>query len=452
MTERFDRMLPVDDPRCDSAIQVIRKLQQAGFTAFWAGGCVRDLLRGATPRDYDVATNAVPDVVTRLFPDSSAVGRAFGVILVRSGDFDVEVATFRDDHGYSDGRHPDRVTFSTPERDAERRDFTINAMFLDPVSGILHDFVGGRADLCARIVRCVGDPVGRLTEDHLRMLRAIRFASTLDFALDPATADAIRACAPRASAISPERVRDELVRLLTEAVHPGDAVRSLDAHGLLGVLLPEVAAMKGQAQPEAFHPEGDVFTHTILMLNSLPREPEAALALAVLFHDIGKPPTASFDGERLRFNNHDEVGARLTEAIMRRLRFSSHDTERVRHCVGNHMRVAMARKMRRATLRRMIGAPAFALELELHRMDCESSHRDMDNHRFLAEAVRQLGSEPVLPSRWVTGADLLALGLPPGPRIGRLLQETYDAQLEGRFASREAALAWLREERVRPGS
>lgn len=426
------------------AAEVARSLQTAGHAALWAGGCVRDMILRRTPKDYDVATDALPDRVMALFPGSVAVGKSFGVVRVPWAGHWYEVATFRRDHAYVDGRHPSAVSFSDPATDAQRRDFTINALFLDPVRGVVIDYVGGRADIERRLVRTVGVPADRFGEDRLRMLRAVRFAATLDFVLDAETADAIRAAAPRMGEVSAERIRDELNRTWTEAVRAGDALKLLDEVGLLAVLLPEVAAMKGVAQPPEYHPEGDVFTHTAIMLDAM-RTDDFRLAWSVLLHDVGKPPTAALVDGRMRFERHANVGADMARAILQRLRFSNDDTEAIVFMVGNHMRFVNTREMRRATLRRLVGAPTFEAELELHRLDCASSHGDLDNYHHLAEFREQMQAEPVLPPPWVSGHDVMALGVPEGPRVGYWRKKAYDAQLEGLAGDREGLLAWLRE-------
>lgn len=429
-------------PACEAAVAIVTRLQRTGRQALLAGGCVRDRLLGREPKDYDVATDAPPDEVLRLFPDSLAVGKAFGVVLVRTDKAVCEVATFRTDHGYSDGRHPDSVSFTDARHDAERRDFTINALFEDPVAGKVIDYVDGCTDLQQRVVRTVGDPARRFAEDRLRMLRAVRFVHSLGFALDPATAAAIRALAPGVTAVSPERVRQELVRILLESERAGDALTMLRDLGLLAGLLPEVAAMEGQAQPPEFHPEGDVFTHTVLMLNAM-KTADARLAYAVLFHDVGKPLTASQGEDRLTFHGHAPQGATAAEAIMRRLRFPSDDIEAVSHCVRNHMRFGEVTRMRRSTLRRLVGHPLFPLELELHRLDCQASHGDLSHYRFLQEFSRRMAEEPVLPKAWINGRDVMALGVPAGPAVGRWLKRAYDLQLEGEASSRDDLLARL---------
>lgn len=425
------------------ALEVAHRLREAGYTAYWAGGCVRDMLLGREPRDYDIATDAVPDAVLACFPGGCTVGKNFAVVIVPWKGLAFEVATFRQDHGTDDGRHPAAISFATPPEDAARRDFTVNAMFYDPVDGSVHDHVGGRADLEARLIRCVGDPDHRFGEDHLRLLRAVRFATTLDFVIEPATAAAIRRHAPSIARISIERVRDEFTRTLLEARQPGQALRLLDQLGLLEVFLPEVSALKDQDQPPEFHPEGDVFTHTAMMLDAMQARSEV-LAYAVLLHDIAKPATAFHDGQRLRFHGHAEQGARLAETILRRLRLPNRVIEEVTACVGRHMRFMDVQKMRRSTLRQLVGSPTFATELELHRLDCIACHGLMENHDFLCQARDAFASEPVLPAPWVNGRDLIALGVPPGPRIGTLLKTAYELQLEGTHPDRQALLAHLR--------
>jgi len=425
------------------ARMAVKILQDAGFKAYWAGGCVRDTLLGRTPKDYDITTNASPDDIMALFPGSVGVGKAFGVVRSPVEDAMFEIATFRADVSYSNGRHPDAVAFADPEQDAMRRDFTVNALFYDPIADNLLDYVGGRKDLELKIIRFVGNDEARIKEDHLRMLRAVRFASTLDFRIAEPTMEAIRRNAALITRISAERVRDEMTRLLVEAAHPGKALELLDSCGLLAHVLPEVAAMKGQEQPAEFHPEGDVFVHTVLMLDMMEDRPEA-LAWAVLLHDVGKPATAkkASDG-RLRFPNHAEKGAELARAIMRRLKFPCATIETVGECIRNHMRIAESQRMRRSTLRRMAGSSHFPLELELHRLDCLASHRKLENYNFLVKFLEQMASEPVLPKPWITGNDIMAMGIPEGPDVGRWRRAAYDAQLEGRFHTREQLLEWL---------
>ncbi len=426
------------------AVTVIKRLQDAGFVAFMAGGCVRDMLMGRAPKDFDMATNAVPGEVLRLFPASIAVGKAFGVIRARLGGHEYEIATFRKDHAYTDGRRPDAVTFSDPQTDACRRDFTMNALFFNPVSGDVHDFVGGRADIEKKLVRAVGSPDERFREDHLRMIRAVRFECSLGFTMDVSTFNAIVRNAPLIVNVSNERIRQELTRILLESERAGAAIERLRCSGLLKYILPEVEAMKGQAQPPEFHPEGDVYTHTLMMLDAM-ENPSLRLAYAVLLHDIGKPPTAKDVDGRIRFDNHARMGAGMSEEIMKRLRFPSDDIKAVVFCVGNHMRFMDVRKMRRSTLARLIGASTFPVEHELHRLDCAASHGDQQNYEFLAAFQEERRSKPVLPDPLVSGKDIIALGVSHGPAVGRWKKIAYDAQLENGFEDRTAAIEWLKQ-------
>jgi poly(A) polymerase len=385
-----------------------------------------------------------------LFPSTRSIGKSFGVMQVTREHHTYEVATFRIDHQYTDGRRPDRVEFSTAEHDAQRRDFTINGMFYDPMGRKVIDFVQGRKDLEARRIRAIGSPDLRFSEDHLRMVRAVRFAGTLAFVLDRETEEAIRAHAACITEISQERITHELTRLLTESVHPGETVRLLHRTGLLVHLLPEIAALADQEQPPDFHPEGDVLTHTTMMLDEM-RHPTMTLAYAILFHDVGKPATAQRtrepDGtDRLRFNQHAPVGAEMTEAILNRLRLPKQHIRAIVHCVRNHMRFMEVPNMRDATLRRLIGALTFPVELELHRVDCLCSHGDLSNIDFLKDYIETLRHQPVLPERWIDGNDVLALDIPAGPAIGRWLAHAYEAQLNGQAEDREALLSWLKTE------
>jgi len=426
------------------ARKIAAALRGAGRQAYLVGGCVRDLLLGVSPKDFDVATDAPPEQIVELFPGSGCVGAHFGVVLVREGGAQVEVATFRSDRQYSDGRRPDSVRFETdPRRDALRRDFTINGLFLDPHDGHVLDFVGGRADLERRLVRAIGDAETRFREDHLRLLRAVRFAARLDFEIEPDTFAAIRRLRALICGVSAERVRDELVRILTE----GGARRGfemLDATGLLDEVLPEVAAMKGVAQPPEFHPEGDVWTHTLRLLENLDH-PSATLALGALLHDVGKPPTFRVAG-RIRFDGHVERGVELARGILERLRFSRHDSEQVEALVEHHMRFKDAPRMKESTLKRFLRLPTFEEHLELHRLDCVASHGQLDNYELVRRKLEQLPAEQLKPKPLVTGADLIAEGYTPGPLFSEILGAVEDAQLEGRMASREQALELVRRQ------
>jgi len=434
-------------------------LRSHGHQAYFVGGCVRDLGLGREPADYDVCTDARPERVQELFPRSIAVGAKFGVILVVARDpqeqeqdaqqetVEVEVATFRSDVGYSDGRHPDQVVYSrTPQEDVLRRDFTINGLLMDPASGEVLDYVGGRADLCARIVRAIGDPRQRFAEDKLRMLRAVRFAARFDFQIEAETLAAVQSLAPQITQVSYERIRDELTKLLTE----GAARRGfelLDETGLLPVVLPDIARMKGVEQPQQFHPEGDVWIHTLMLLEKLPPACSPTLAWGVLLHDVGKPPTfspATGPGTRIRFNGHEEIGARMAESICRYLRFSNEETEQVESLVANHMRFKDVPKMRTATLKRFVRLPRFEEHLELHRLDCLASHGGLDSYTFVQRFLLETPAEKVYPPKLITGDDLKSMGLVPGPRFKEILTAVEEAQLEGRLQDRETALEFAR--------
>jgi poly(A) polymerase len=428
------------------AREVASRLRENGHIAYFAGGCVRDMVRGLIPKDYDIVTDARPEVVQTLFPRTFAVGAHFGVIIVLENGFQFEVATFRSDDAYVDGRHPSAVHFSSPEEDARRRDFTINGMFYDPVTEQVIDLVRGRADIDAKLVRAIGDPAQRFAEDRLRMLRAVRFATVLDFQIDKKTWDALVANAASINQISAERIRDELVRIFLSS----NRVRGwdlLDSSGLMRAILPELEAMKGVLQPEQFHPEGDVFVHTRLMLQLLPQEVSVPLVFAVLFHDVAKPVTATVDTTgRIRFNEHDRIGAQMTEAIMRRLRFSGAEIEATVEMVRQHMVFKDVPKMRVAKLKRFMARPTFKDELELHRVDCESSHRMLDNYEFLLRKREEFANEPIIPPPLVRGDDLIAIGLKPGPKFGEILEAIETRQLEGTLQTREEALEWVKRE------
>jgi len=424
---------------------VVHRLRGAGRQALLAGGCVRDLLLGRPPRDYDVATAAMPDEVLALWPDALTVGKVFGVVVVRDGPVQVEVATFRAESGYADGRHPDAVTFTTAEADARRRDFTINAMFLDPESGEVLDPVGGREDLDKGIIRAVGDPRRRFAEDHLRMLRAVRFAAELDFRLDPATADAVRKLAGNIQSVSGERVSAELERILT--AHARGRRRGfelMDDLGLLAVLMPEVHATRGTEQPPEVHPEGDVFLHTLLCLEAL-REPTCELALGALLHDVGKPATAARRDGKLTFYGHAKLGEEMAGAVCRRLRLSTFARRRVTWLVARHMTLIDWPAMRLARLKRLFAEPGFEELAELWRADCLASGGTADGYEALMVRYRAAREEAVRPEPLITGRDLIAMGLAPGPVFGPILDRVYDAQLEGEITTHEQALALARQ-------
>ncbi|HLW48878.1 MAG TPA: CCA tRNA nucleotidyltransferase [bacterium] len=424
-----------------SAAAVVARLRDAGFESYLAGGCVRDRLLGRPAADYDVATAALPAQVTALFPRTVEVGAAFGVVRVVTDDGEYEVATFRTEGPYLDGRHPSSVEFAGPREDAQRRDFTINGLFLDPAADAVLDFVGGRADLTARVVRAIGDPARRFEEDRLRMLRALRLAAELDFAIEAGTFEAVRRHAGDIGAVSAERVRDELVRMLT-GPDPGRALSLLRDTGLLAAVLPEIAAEIGVPQPAEFHPEGDVFEHTRLAVAAL-RAPSPALAMAALLHDAGKPGTLEYAPDRIRFSRHDERGVQIAEAVMARLRFPRRDIDRATALVGRHMVFKDLPQMREAKRRRLFADEMFPDLLELHRADCAASHGDLMLYDWARAEAARIAESPPAPAPLATGHDVLARGVPPGPRVGAILEAVEDARLEGRIRTREEALALI---------
>ncbi|MGA3103160.1 MAG: CCA tRNA nucleotidyltransferase [Terriglobales bacterium] len=444
------------------AAEIVRTLREHSHQAYFAGGCVRDLLLAHNPADYDVATDATPRQVMQIFPETYAVGEQFGVVLVPVDSFDestpadgssvrttrkaIEVATFRSDVGYSDGRHPDKVRFSKdPREDVERRDFTINGMMLDPATNEILDFVGGRDDLKAGIIRAIGDPERRFTEDKLRMLRAVRFAARFDYQIDPATMAAIQKLAPKIRQVSCERIREELTKMLTEG-RARRAFQLLDESRLLAEVLPEIAAMKGVEQPPQFHPEGDVFVHTLLLLDKLPAGASKTLAWGALLHDVGKPPTFRVTPDRIRFDGHVEVGVKMAAEICRRLRFSNSETDQILALVDNHMRFADVLRMKQSTLKRFFRLPAFDEHLELHRMDVLSSNGNLEAYNYSREQLHAIPPEAIRPQPLVTGSDLIAAGYAPGPRFKEILSAIEDAQLEGRITSLEDALAYIQKQ------
>jgi poly(A) polymerase len=434
------------DPR-STATGIVRRLRDAGHTAYFAGGCVRDMLRGLPPKDYDIATSARPEEVQRLFPRTVAIGAHFGVICVLEDAHQFEVATFRSDGAYIDGRHPAAVTFSSPREDAERRDFTVNGMFYDPIASEVIDFVQGRADLDRHLLRAIGDAASRFREDRLRMLRAIRFATLLAFEIDPATWQAIQTHAPEIHDVSAERIRDELVRIFLSS----NRVRGLDLldqSGLLAQVIPEMLPLKGCEQPPQFHPEGDVWVHTRAMLGLLPPQVSVPLVFSVLLHDIGKPPTFSLDPAegRIRFNAHDKVGAAMARAIMERLRFSRDEIDATVEAVDQHMVFKDVQNMRVAKLKRFMARPGFTEEMELHRVDCQSSHAMLDNYDFLHRKQEEFANEPLIPPPLVNGNDLIALGWKPGPKFKEVLDAVQTRQLEATLTTREQALEWIKQE------
>jgi len=423
-------------------------LQRSGYQALLVGGCVRDLLLGRDPADFDVTTDATPEQVTQLFPESIAVGAQFGVMLIPRDGLKVEVATFRSDVGYSDGRHPDRVVYSkTPEEDVQRRDFTINGLLMRHDTGEILDYVNGQADLNSGVIRAIGEPDRRFGEDKLRMLRAVRFAARFGFEIEHKTFVSIRRHAGAVTDVSAERIREELTKLLTEGAAK-TGFELLEKSWLLSIVLPEIAAMKGVPQPPQYHPEGDVWIHTLLMIEGLPAGSSPTLAWGVLLHDVGKPPTykpASQTGDRIRFDHHVDVGVRMTEAICRRYRFSNEETEQIVALVANHMRFGVVDQMRTSTLKRFVRLPHFEEHMALHRLDCLSSHRDLNAYRFVERFLADTPAQEVHPQRVLTGTDLSEMGYIPGPLFSEILRAVEDAQLEGQIATKEEAQEFVRK-------
>ena len=428
-----------------NAFRVTETLSRAGYTAYFAGGCVRDCLLGRPPKDIDIASNAPPEQVEALFPRTHPIGKAFGVVQVVEGDDVFEVAAFRRDLEQTDGRRPGRIEPSTPEEDAQRRDFTINGLFLDPRSGAIIDFVGGQPDLASHLIRAIGQPADRFREDRLRMLRAVRFAAVLDFTIHPHTLAAIQAQSAEIRQISVERIQVEFTRLLTESPRPGHALEQLHAAGLLRYILPEFLDLQGCEQPPEFHPEGDVWTHTVMMLNHL-HAPSPALALAVLLHDIGKPQTRTVENGRIRFTGHAQVGAEIAERWLRKMKYSNALRQQVVGMVDRHMNFMNVSNMRTATLRRFVARENFEEELELHRIDCLCSNGITESHDLLKQIRAQHLAAAALPTPWIDGRDLLRLGLREGPEIGKWKRIAYDAQLENHFPDKSTLLKWLSTE------
>ena len=467
-----------------TAKEIVAQLQCAGFAAFWVGGCVRDFLLGRVAQDFDIATDAKPEQVEKLFRKTIPVGKKFGVIIVVEGGRHFQVATFRAEADYRDGRRPATVVFANAGADAARRDFTVNGLFYDPLTEKIHDWVGGEKDLRAKIIRTIGPPEERFGEDHLRMLRAVRFAAQLNFAIEPPTFAAIQALAPKIKLISAERVRDELIKLfappdvkdanvnptLSNSAQRGNdklpllgeraGVRAdnfyspaarglvlLRDTGLLEHILPELAATVGCEQSPDFHPEGSVFNHLCLMLENLPAGAGASLPWAVLLHDIAKPVTAERDAAtgRIHFYGHEKVGAEMAETILSRLRFPNRQTEEIVACVRHHMQFKDVKQMRKATLRRLLLRETFPLELALHRLDCLGSHGGLEYYDFLLRQAEELKQQPALRPPLLTGDDLIALGVPPGKALGALLAEIRELQLSDELAAPDQALAWVRQ-------
>ncbi len=445
----------LSSPKAIEAIRIARTLRERGHSAYLVGGCVRDLILGREPADYDVTTSATPDEVMRIFPQTYAVGAQFGVVLIpirkdtpdgALDNYAIEVATFRSDGAYSDGRHPDEVKFSEDARmDVQRRDFTINGMLLDPDSTEILDYIGGREDLQHGVIRTIGEPHQRFTEDKLRMLRAVRFAARFGYTIDAQTFAAIRDLADKIHQVSRERVRDEILKMLTEG-RARRAFELLDETNLLEQVLPEIKKMQGVEQPPQYHPEGDVWIHTLMLLEGLPAGCSETLALGALLHDVGKPPTFRVAPDRIRFDGHAEIGTKMAEEICHRFRLSNEDTEQVLSLVANHMRFGDVMKMKESTLKRFFRLPKFEEQLELHRLDCSSSHRDLSLYDFAREKFHTLPAEEIRPTPLITGADLIAAGYQPGPLFKDLLTAVEDAQLDGSISTKEEAMELVRSQ------
>ena len=427
-----------------SAKSLAQKLTESGHTAYFAGGCVRDKLLNLEPKDYDIATSATPAQILKIFPGSNQVGAHFGVIIVKHKGHHIEIATFRTDGSYKDGRRPDSVTFSTPEEDAHRRDFTINGLFENPETGEIIDHVNGLTDLEARVLRAIGTPTHRFQEDALRLLRAVRFATTLGFPIEPVTLSAIKENAHLLDQISSERIRDEFSKIITSPNRRRGLELLVDTE-LIARFLPEVLPMIDCEQPPEWHPEGDVYTHTCIMLEMLEPTAPLDLCLATLLHDIAKPPTQTFDEEfnRIRFNGHDAMGAEMAETILTRLKYPNAVIRDAAHMVSRHMQFMNVQQMRKAKLKRFMSEPTFPQEMELHRVDCASSNGFTDNYIFLNEKAEEFANEPLIPPPLVTGKDLIQRGLNPGPRFKEILEEIQTEQLENRLRTREEAMEHL---------
>lgn len=424
---------------------VVNKLKDAGYVAYFAGGCVRDVLLEKKVKDYDIATSATPLEVRKIFPNAEAIGAHFGVMLVNHEGLHFEVATFRTDGSYSDGRRPESVEFSSPAEDAQRRDFTVNGLFQDPDTGEVIDFVDGRVDLNTGILRAIGDPEERFQEDALRLMRAVRFATTLGFDIESKTWNAVCDHAFLLEKISVERVRDEFSKIMISPNRRRGLELLVDS-GLINYFLPEVIFLMGCEQPPQWHPEGDVYVHTCIMLEMLGEEEvELPLALAVLLHDIGKPATYTYDTaeDRIRFSGHDGVGAVMTEEILRRMRYPNDLVEDVRVMVANHMRFMHVMQMRESKLKRFMSRETFSLEMELHRVDCASSNGFTENYNFLTEKRVEFANEPLIPEPLIKGRDLIEMGFSPGPEFKEILTAVQTEQLEGRLDDREVAIAWV---------
>jgi poly(A) polymerase len=427
-----------------TAAEIVQRLQSAGFAAFWVGGCVRDFLLGREPQDFDIATDAKPEQVEKLFKRTIAVGRKFGVMVVVEGGHQFQVATFRAEADYQDGRRPEKIIFATAEADALRRDFTVNGLFYDPISQQTHDWVGGEKDLRAKIIRTIGKPEERFGEDHLRLLRAVRFAAQLNFEIEPKTFAAVKSLAPKIKLISAERIRDELLKLFRPP-HAARGLVLLRNSGLLPFVLPELAATISCEQSPDYHPEGSLFNHICLMLEKLPADAHESLSWTVLMHDIAKPVTAERDAKTgaIHFYGHEKVGAEIAEKILQRLRFPKKQIDEIVTCVLHHMQFKDVKQMRKATLRRLLLRETFLLELELHKLDCLGSHGDLELYDFLVKQAEELKMKPAIRPPLLTGKDLIELGMKPGKELGAMLHEVREKQLQDELKTPRQAKAWV---------
>ena len=425
------------------ASQIVKKLTQAGFLAYFAGGCVRDLMMNQPAKDYDIATTASPDQVISLFDKTVTVGKQFGVIIVIMGERQFEIATFRREGSYLDGRHPKKVSFTSPEEDAKRRDFTINGLFFDPVKQEVIDYVRGKEDIRAKLIRTIGNPEERFEEDRLRMLRAIRFAANLGFKIESKTWDTIKHLKNKIHSVSQERIRDELVKMFTRP-NAGLGLELLSQSGLLAEVLPEVEAMKGVEQPPEYHPEGDVFIHTKMLMDQL-NQPSVVLAFGALLHDVGKPTTYSDEGGKIHFYNHPHVGVQIAEKLLTRLRFSNREITDILSCVENHMKFANVKEMRVGKLKQFVARENFDTELMLHKIDCLASHGKLELYQFLQEKVNEYKTEEIKPKPILNGDDLIHLGIKAGPIMKEILEEAYSLQLEHKIKTKPEAIDWLRK-------
>lgn len=429
------------------ARQIVQKLRSQNHQAYFAGGCVRDKLRGIPPKDYDIATSASPESIQQLFKRTIPVGIQFGVILVLEEGITFEVATFRSEGAYSDGRRPDSVSFTSVEQDAKRRDFTVNGLYFDPEKNMILDFVGGERDIGAKIIQTIGDPEDRFLEDHLRMLRAVRFSVQLGFALEQRTLEAVKRHAKLIGKVSAERIRDEFCKILTSA-NPAQGMRLLDSTGLITHFLPEMETLKGVEQPPEYHPEGDVFVHTLLLLEALSSAP-MELAMGALLHDIAKPATFVRAVDRIRFHGHDKLGAEMTKKICKRLAFPNSQTDLISALVAEHLRFKDAFQMKKSTLRRFFALDRFDLHLELHRLDCLASHKNLDAYEYCRKKLAEFSALPAPPEKLITGADLLELGFKPGREMGEILRSVEDAILEGMLHTKEEAIDYVQKNYVK---